>query len=80
LVPLQNPAPENPAWLESIVPEQTDGDVSASYRVVAAAAEPGASKPVVPAISATMATKDLDLIIYLQERCASRVVRVRHPP
>lgn len=38
LVPLQNPLPENPAQSESIVPVQTAGDASASYRVVAACA------------------------------------------
>ena len=30
LVPLQNPLPEKPAQLESIVPVQTAGEVSAS--------------------------------------------------
>jgi hypothetical protein len=59
LVPLQNPDPENPAQLESIVPEQVAGEFSASYRVGAATAGDPDHTRTAPATRAVLAIRDI---------------------
>jgi hypothetical protein len=61
LVPLQNPDPENPAQLESMVPVQVAGELSASYRVGAATAVDAGHTRTAPATTAVPAMSDVSL-------------------
>ncbi|GAB2962735.1 hypothetical protein GCM10027184_07860 [Saccharothrix stipae] len=68
---MQNPLPEYPDQLASIVPAHTEGEPSASCRVGAACAAEDATTTSAPANRPTQENKDLERMMSLRGGAAS---------
>jgi len=75
LVPLQNPVPEKPAQLLSMVPVQTAGAVSASKRVGAASAGPAVRMPAAATTTAAVVPTMSGLIFIMLSKGSCAVDR-----